>query len=40
MTFTSSSGTLSILAVPEPGTLTLAALGLAAGLCWHLRRRA
>jgi autotransporter-associated beta strand protein len=40
MTFTSSSGTLSILAVPEPGTLTLAALGLAAGLGWHLRRRA
>lgn len=39
MAFDSGTGTLSILAVPEPATLALAGLGLAAGLGWHLRRR-
>lgn len=38
MTFTSSTGTLTISAVPEPSTLALVGLGLAA-LALHYRRR-
>jgi cbb3-type cytochrome oxidase subunit 3 len=37
MTFNSATGTLSIIVVPEPGTLALAGFGIAAAT-WAFRR--